>query len=170
VKNEKNATKNELSNQGLSSNISSNMLKNLDNFNSKCSEKGIISNISCGATMAFDNTVSSMIDAKNDLQTTIGGLIKNFSFGKNKAVSYTDVIKQKQNDGTKNDLKGQMDYLYNQGLSSLRTVATPNDSVEYKLIEMHLSVSRAIKTLDDTIEKARKVCNKQASNVPAYCN
>lgn len=170
VKNEKNATKNELSNQWISSNISSNMLKNLDNFNSKCSEKWLISSISCWATMAFDNTVSSMSDAKNDLRTTIWWLTKNFSFWKNKPVSYTNVIKQNQKDWTKNDLKWQMDYLYNQWLSSLRTVATPNDSVEYKLIEMHLSVSRAIKTLDDTIEKSRQVCNKQASNVPAYCN
>jgi hypothetical protein len=53
--------------------------------------------------------------------------------------------------------------MYKREIPGAELQDTSSEEIIAKLIQMHLSLSNAIKMLDDTISVAEKVCNSQAA-------
>lgn len=69
----------------------------------------------------------------------------------------------------KSDVAGEIARDYQQALASISDDSATADDNVGQLLEMHIILSKTLKTLAPYCETSRKACLDQAGNVPANC-
>lgn len=159
---ERQVLKNELSRQWISWTQADAILWNLERFNKEWIDWIFSNNFIMNSFNFIKNSFISQISEFDE------NVLQNFWWwdGKSNENNQTKSITQIETTDRKikitKQVQDRISYMYNKELPSLKIQETWNEKLLIKLIDMHLNLWKAIKTLDSTVKIAEKVCNSQA--------
>ncbi len=151
----------ELSRQWITWDNQSNMLKNLEKYNSEwfSENNNFISN-------TFNSTKRKLQNKINDFKREkIWDFLKkeweNSSIDSKKTVSLNKSLDVKDNSLDSNRVKERIDKLYIELIPYTAISENKADNLRTRIINTHIEISNSINTLQETCKKAVKICNQQ---------
>lgn len=165
----------ELKRQWLSSNAINKMTKDLDKLNS-CLDDPKKAALDCvKQNNPFTNTINWIKDSAKELKKGFTDAVnridkiadkrRNSTIRENwlKDTSIYQTLSAVENKLTKEWTQAEIEQLYNFNLSLIDIPDWATKELEWKVIDAHINLNRAIKILNDTIAISQKVCNAQHS-------
>lgn len=167
---EKKLLKNELSRQWLSSNMTKKMLQNLNDFNNKCKWNDLLANIICWAKQSVKNSAKAIYNWESqkwedwwfiqNFLSTLEWITSNW-FWKKENVSINALSETNAKTKKDDEIKAIINKLYNNWEVTLWQKADTEDKLQSRIIDIHISLIKAIEELDDTYKNSEKVCEQQ---------
>lgn len=170
---EKRLLRQEMGRQGMSTSSSERAVRNLDAYNRGEGWQGINGSVT-GIGEAVNNGVAMAKGLYDQASDTAGQYASGFSKPvqpkPEDAKNTDDYLERFVNLAElKSDVAGEISRDYVQAAASLSDdTATADDNVG-QLLEMHIILSKTLKSLAPYCETSRKACLDQAGNVPADC-
>lgn len=167
---EKKLLKNELSRQWLSSNMTKKMLQNLENFNTNTKSNDLVWNIIYWAKQAFKETAKSVYNWEaqkwedwwfiKDFLTTLDWIVSNW-FWKKEEVSINALNTTKNESDKTSEISKIIKELNAEWEIAAWEMASEEVKLQSRIIDIHMSLVKAIEELDDTYKNSKKVCDSQ---------
>ncbi len=155
----------ELSRQWLSTSASEKMLKNLEKFNDSwwfSADNNFLQNT---ASYVYDRTS----DQFGDFKETIKDSFKDKSWKEVSNIPIKKLTEVGDKVASKEQIEKEIKGLYYKELEYIKMIDTTTESLEWRIIEMHINLTFANDALQKLIPLSEKVCNDQWTNVKANC-
>jgi len=156
----------ELARQWLSTSASEKMLKNLEKYNESwwySPDNNFLSNT---VSYVVDRTVKQY----DDFEETILRTFKDKSWKEKKDVPFKEVINtNKEITKTYDIIDKDIDELYYKELEYIKMTDTTTESLEWRIIELHINLTFANDALQRLVPLSEKVCYDQWSNINVPC-
>lgn len=170
---EKRLLRQEMARQGMSTSSSERALRNLEAYNRGEGWQGINGSVK-GIGEAVNNGVAMAKGLYDQAVETAGGFANGFSKAlqprPEDAKNADDYVQRFVNLAElKSDVAGEIARDYQQAFASISDDNSVADDNVGQLLEMHVILSKTLKSLAPYCETSRQACLDQAGNVPADC-
>lgn len=170
---EKRLLRQEMARQGMSTSSSERAVRNLDAYNRGEGWQGINGSVT-GVGEAVNNGVAMVKGMYDEASNAAGQYASGFSKPtqpRPEDAKNTDdyLLRYANLAALKSDVAGEIANDYVQASASISDDNSSADNNVGQLLEMHVVLSKTLKTMAPYCETSRKACLDQAGNVPANC-